>query len=231
MKCFHYTEIDSTQTEAFRLLSQGELPPFYVTTDYQSEGKGRRNRDWIFEKNASMAFSLCLEIPSHQLEALSLLVGYALWKTIGIEEFRLKWPNDLMKEEDKVGGILIQSRSQADRAEVVIGVGLNWRNLPSGAYKGIESFENVSQMPVLADFVANLERELSSLLQTKFSSHRENLESILWKRFESVRFEVNDSTESVEIIGLDERGRLRLKSGSKLILALDGEILWEEGSS
>jgi BirA family biotin operon repressor/biotin-[acetyl-CoA-carboxylase] ligase len=101
------------------------------TCELQSAGRGRRGRRWIAPFGTSVAMSLAWTFrdTARDLPALSLAVGVAVSRAltrIGAHAIRLKWPNDLWFENQKIGGVLIELRAEAGgAAHVVIGVGIN----------------------------------------------------------------------------------------------------------
>jgi BirA family biotin operon repressor/biotin-[acetyl-CoA-carboxylase] ligase len=99
--------------------------------EYQTAGRGRRGRAWLAPPGGSICLSLSWtfrEVPP-DLGALGLVVGVCSVRALtalGVPRPRLKWPNDVLVEDRKLGGILIELRAEAGGpACVVIGVGLN----------------------------------------------------------------------------------------------------------
>ncbi len=99
--------------------------------EYQTAGRGRRGRTWVAPPGGAICLSLSWtfrEVPA-DLGALSLVIGVCSLRALAalrVEGARLKWPNDLLVEDRKLGGILIELRAEsAGPACVVIGVGLN----------------------------------------------------------------------------------------------------------
>jgi BirA family biotin operon repressor/biotin-[acetyl-CoA-carboxylase] ligase len=132
--------LDSTSD---RLLAVDDLPSGRFDAclaEFQSAGRGRRGRRWV----APFASGLCLSIGWNYrdapaaLSALSLAAGVAVLRALGrlgIAGLALKWPNDVVRDDSKLGGILIDLRGEAaGPAYVVVGVGINVR-LPASARK------------------------------------------------------------------------------------------------
>jgi BirA family transcriptional regulator, biotin operon repressor / biotin---[acetyl-CoA-carboxylase] ligase len=102
-----------------------------VIAEYQSEGRGRGGNKWLSGLGAGLYLSLGWHFDHlpKTFSALSLATGVVLAKCI--EQvcgaiIQLKWPNDLVYDLSKLGGILIESRGQhAGMADVVIGIGIN----------------------------------------------------------------------------------------------------------
>jgi BirA family biotin operon repressor/biotin-[acetyl-CoA-carboxylase] ligase len=102
-----------------------------LLAEYQTAGRGRRGRTWLAPPGGSICLSLCWafrEMPQ-DLGALGLVIGVCAQRALresGLEDMRLKWPNDIVVEGNKLGGILIELRAEsAGPASVVIGIGLN----------------------------------------------------------------------------------------------------------
>jgi BirA family biotin operon repressor/biotin-[acetyl-CoA-carboxylase] ligase len=116
------------------LLERANPPPGSseaLLAEYQTAGRGRRGRSWVAPPGGSICLSLSWmfrEVP-RDLGALGLVVGVCALRAlsrVGVERVRLKWPNDLLVDDRKLGGILIELRAEsAGPACVVIGIGLN----------------------------------------------------------------------------------------------------------
>ncbi|MGA8708150.1 MAG: biotin--[acetyl-CoA-carboxylase] ligase [Steroidobacteraceae bacterium] len=124
----------STGSTNADLLSHGDLPPGrfdFMTAEYQSAGRGRRTRSWFAPPGGSICLSVAWSFASVPaiVGALSLAMGVCALRALrqcGIDGVALKWPNDLVARQAKLGGILAELRAEAaGPAFVVIGIGLN----------------------------------------------------------------------------------------------------------
>jgi BirA family transcriptional regulator, biotin operon repressor / biotin---[acetyl-CoA-carboxylase] ligase len=101
--------------------------------EIQRAGRGRRGRGWVAPFGSGICLSLGWQFTEAPptFSALSLAVGVAAVRALrlaGIEGVGLKWPNDLIWQQRKLGGILIEMRGEsAGPAHVVIGIGINVR--------------------------------------------------------------------------------------------------------
>jgi BirA family biotin operon repressor/biotin-[acetyl-CoA-carboxylase] ligase len=166
----HFHFIDSTQRALVSKVSAGEADAGDVyLAEYQSAGRGRGNRTFESQSGESILLSAALS-PSSQPDSrwgwVPLLVGVAacsaIIKSTGIL-VALKWPNDLMINEEKVGGII----AEKDDNKIVIGVGINCLqhqdNSPAlGATSlQIHSSELVNRNSLVASFLNDLEGTLT----------------------------------------------------------------------
>ncbi len=130
----HRKRVDSTQDVA-RNLAQSSLGNALVTADEQVAGRGRSGNPW-WQADTSLFMSLAFR-PVWAVETwgrIPLVVGIAVADTIdellGVN-VGLKWPNDILIEDNKVGGVLVEAKDGV----VVAGCGLNlsWTDPPAGA--------------------------------------------------------------------------------------------------
>lgn len=126
----HYPKLDSTNTKAWELISKNTPNGTVIITDNQLKGRGRQANKWISTHSKSLTFSTILypKAPPNQINLYSLLAGLAITDCL-IDyniQAKLKWPNDILINEKKVGGILCESKiSGGVIKSLVIGIGLN----------------------------------------------------------------------------------------------------------
>lgn len=127
---------DSTST---RLLAQsGQDLPRALLTECQWAGRGRRGRQWLAGYGEAILMSVRLRVarPPAQHPGLALAAGCAVAEALAplmTQAPRLKWPNDLLVGDAKLGGLLVES---AGAGSLVLGLGVNWR-LPAPAGRGL----------------------------------------------------------------------------------------------
>jgi biotin-[acetyl-CoA-carboxylase] ligase BirA-like protein len=129
-------EIDSSNDEARRLIEAGERGPLWVFAARQTKGRGRLGRQWISPAgnfHASLVFS---DFPEFRVAPqLGFVTGVAAIRALrgcaGEGAFQLKWPNDLLLEGEKLGGILLECVNAALGPVAIIGIGVNILAAPS----------------------------------------------------------------------------------------------------
>jgi len=126
-------ECKSTNTLLLERADLGAPAGTVIVADRQTAGRGSRGRGWIASPAASLTFSLLWRFPGgmERLSGLSLAVGLGVVRALEAlgatneAAATLKWPNDILHRQAKLGGILVELQSVSDGALAVIGIGLN----------------------------------------------------------------------------------------------------------
>ena len=125
-----FQELDSTNEEAKRQIIDGNKHDLLIISSRQTAGRGRLTRSW-FSPVGGLYFSLVLKplLGSQFAPLTSFLSGCAVAKGLqshGIDNIRLKWPNDILVMEDKVAGILNELVTvDPTNPRIIIGIGVN----------------------------------------------------------------------------------------------------------
>jgi BirA family biotin operon repressor/biotin-[acetyl-CoA-carboxylase] ligase len=125
-------EIDSSNAELLRSFRPGAETSRACLAEFQTTGRGRRGRVWQSPFASGICLSVAWRFPHSMsgLGGLGLALGIAAAETlaeIGISDVQLKWPNDLVIDHRKLGGILLEARGEAEGpCMVVAGIGLNF---------------------------------------------------------------------------------------------------------
>jgi BirA family transcriptional regulator, biotin operon repressor / biotin---[acetyl-CoA-carboxylase] ligase len=139
-----------------------------VITETQTKGRGRLGRHWVSPKYKGIYFSLVLrpKILPAQSPVLTLLAAVSICeavKEISGLDARIKWPNDILLHQKKLGGILTELNAEMDEVHfVVIGIGLNvnseGRALPEGAASLKEQKrESLNRVELLRELLRRIE--------------------------------------------------------------------------
>lgn len=131
----HTIEIQDTLTSTndylLNLVSVSALKNICCIAERQTAGKGRRGRRWFspFAQNIYMSLLWHFQKDLSALSGLSLVVALAITKglqQLGVNDLRLKWPNDISWNYRKLAGCLIEISGESnDSASTVIGMGIN----------------------------------------------------------------------------------------------------------
>jgi len=176
----------STQEIAKALAAQGVAEGTIVVAETQSKGRGRVGRQWS-SPQGGVYFSIILRPDMNPSEALRLplVAGVAVAKTIKRNtklDPRLKWPNDIMIDGKKIGGILTEMNAEMDRLDwVIIGIGLNvnmsQQSFPADVEGTATSLmeavgKSVPRVKLLQDILAEFETLYNELMKSGFETIR-----------------------------------------------------------
>ncbi len=235
-KVLFFQELDSTQDEAKRLLKEAPTG-LVVWADKQKFGRGRFSRRWYSPSGKGLYFSIILKEPlvrPFSLYSLATAIGIveALECEIGVR-FHLKWPNDLVLNNRKVGGILLERISNA----LIIGVGINVNihreEMPLEIRdKATSIFEETNLSPsrvqLLRIILENLEKTYEELFIKGFESIKYKWQERDITFLSKVVLKRGKEVISGIALGPAPDGSLILKTSSGTLLISSGEILmWE----
>ena len=236
-------EVPSTNTYLMQQAGKGAAHVTCVAAHVQSKGRGRRGRTWVSALGSSLTFSLLwrFNCGAAALSGLSLAVGVALIRaltSLGVNNAQLKWPNDVLVENKKLAGILIDLHGDMDGpSAAVIGVGVNL-HLPESVLKNIDqpatdlattnihaASSPIDQNVLLGVLLKNMADVLSDFEQRGFLGVRDE-----WLRYHAyqnkpVRLMLHDG-RNVEgtVSGVAEDGILLVETALGLQRFSAGEI-------
>ena len=227
-KTIYFEEIDSTNKylkDNYNLLDNFT----FVSTSYQSNGKGRNDRVWLSNKGDNLMFSLLIKNERYVSKGgfLSLIASYSVTRVL-MEKYHLKnvlikWPNDIYVNDKKICGILLEGNIPH---YIVIGVGLNVnQDLFKGNYRktptsiklelGYQIDINILKEAVYDALFEDITTEKDYI--SYFNDH-----NYLQDKKVKIRYDNNDITGV--IVGVDEKYNLILKGEEKEYLISSGEI-------
>ena len=211
------------------LLAEGK-PGVLLVAHEQTAGRGRRGKRWYSAPGAGVTFSLSAEI-TKPAAGLSILAGVAAaraLRALGVRQVALKWPNDLLVDGAKLGGILVETRGRL----AVFGFGINCRS--------DASLERRLKRPIAAldQFIAVegsrvIERVAASLLEALATLRASGLEPLMreWEQMDAhagqrLRVRLADGRVLSGLArGLDRDGGLRLETSQGFRAVYGGRIL------
>ena len=124
MKSIFFDEIDNTQDFA---INEFKKEPLLIINKVQTSGRGTNQNKWQ-NADQSLATSLVFnkKIVNFTKTLIPLLAGYSYVSLIKNQKLKLKWPNDIIFNDDKVGGVLVEESNDL----ICIGLGINyfWKN-------------------------------------------------------------------------------------------------------
>ena len=211
-------------------------------TEMQSQGRGRRGRSWEspFASNIYLSMAWKFERGIAAVEGLSLVVGLAVYRALLQLNFKvgLKWPNDLLYEGKKLGGILVEiSGDVSGDCFVVIGLGVNVRMPPTSAenidqpwidLKTIAKAERFEKIVNRSDLVATILIQLIPMLEkfgdSGFAPFKNEWESAHVYQGQRVNLNTGSQYISGTVLGVNENGALRLDVAGSEQVVVGGEV-------
>ena len=225
----HFKEIDSTNSylkNTYRLLDNFT----FVSADYQSKGKGREDRVWQSESGENLMFSFLIknEELMKQSSILSILTAVEIAKEIEmfyIKGVSIKWPNDVLINDKKVCGILLEGQLPE---YLVVGVGLNvnQKRFPNDLRRPATSmaleFKNEIDIEEMKDrLFKNIVNRFSSL---KTNDYLKYFREHNYLQNKKVRVLINNEPFIGEVVGIDDNFCLQILSRDMLLHIDSGEI-------
>ena len=187
----------------------------------QTQGKGQRGAVWSVEANKNLTFSVFLSSEKMTFSSPNMLnfcVSLALKKcleTFDIPTVSIKWPNDMLSGNKKIGGILIENVYRGAQLNgIIIGIGLNVNQ------EKFEDLPQASSMRLVSGRVFNLEEVLKQFLNSFDSFIAGNIdEASLFEHYQKALFSLNERREFrtdndsffAKVNGVDWNGQLELK--------------------
>jgi len=208
-KIYYHETIPSTMDIALQKGLEGAPEGTIVLAESQTKGRGRLGRGWVSPKYKGIYLSLILRprISPLQAPVLTLLASVSICEAIkeatGLEA-KIKWPNDILMHNKKLGGILTELSAETDQMHfMVIGIGLNV-NLDKGSLLEHatslkeEKQENINRVGLLQEILRQIEQNYNNFLKkgsgaviekwrnynvtlghrVKVAAHKEHLEGI-----------------------------------------------------
>lgn len=225
---YYFESLPSTMDKALQLALGGCADGTLVVAESQSKGRGRLGRHWISLKHKGIYFSLVLRpnILPQAASVLTMVIAVAVVEAIQkvtLAQALIKWPNDILLNGKKVGGILVEMSAEMDLVKfVVIGVGLNI-SVPSSQLpvqasslkeEGIEGLERIF---LFQEILRRIEAEYQDFLRGHISAIMEK-----WRKYSCIfhsQVKVVCQRESIEgeALDIDLDGGLLIRKDSGFI--------------
>ena len=229
----YYSRLASTNDEAWELIAENVPNGSLIITDNQFKGRGRFGNKWISAPSMGLTFSLIL-YDLKNLHKLPLIIGVSVCEALKEFNFKLKlkWPNDIILNDKKIGGILCELKKINNVKTIVVGIGMNINekadDFPDNLRKKAISLSMVSNITyqrerVLAKILNHFEKNLD-LLKEK------NLE--LFKKWESFCNHINKKVtfhkNNINVVGrflkISDRGSAIIEVNNKEIVFSSGIV-------
>lgn len=239
-----FESIGSTNT----YLAELETPPpgqvRVAIADEQTAGRGRQNKEWVSPPGSGLYQSLAYSVASARSDfsALTLALGVGVLDALRQftpAEIKLKWPNDLVADDCKLGGLLTETRIANGKLLVIAGIGINVRmdeatraaSRSGWAQQGIalEHLEgDLADRNELASAVTN---EITSVFvgyeESGFEAFADAWRSVDWLRGRTISIESPASRVTGSAAGVTDDGALLVETDNGVIPVSSGTVVLE----
>jgi BirA family biotin operon repressor/biotin-[acetyl-CoA-carboxylase] ligase len=235
------SSVDSTNDQARRAIQAGAaLPGMAFFTADQQKGKGQRGKTWEAAKDQSLALSILIKpdfltVQQQFLLSAIIALGTRAWLAtqVPLDQFQIKWPNDLYWNNQKIGGILIEnivtSGGEWNWAIAGIGINLNQEKFPDNLPNPISLFQVNGKKSDPVTAAKSLCASLSDFLQTALCNDQQKIleqyQQLLYGRGELCNFSRAGVSFQAIPLGITEQGELLLDRIEKPIQ--HGELEWK----
>ena len=227
-KIIYYNQTESTTNDLWKLYNENQNNQLFIITDNQTNGKGRQDKTWESQPSKSITCSFILQnIFKKKFSNLySILIPIAIIK--GIKKFlfidaKIKWPNDIIYNNKKIGGILIESKINNKNPVFNIGIGLNVNENQEDFSKELQNIAislkmivgySIQREPLLAEIFNELNKLTRNLDNERLID--------LWMKNcnhinKTVQFNKNDEKISGTFKGINNTGQALIEIHNQII--------------
>ena len=231
MRIIKLDAIDSTNTFLKGISSHGTLEDYtVVTAKAQTNGRGQMGTVWNSETSKNLTFSVYkthIDLPLEQQFYISMVVALALVKTLkifGVNKLQVKWPNDILSENKKICGVLIENViKQTQLSSSIMGVGLN---VNQTNFEGLPKASSLKQLTgnvfnldeILHQFLKDLEVYFNLLEAKAFERLKSEYEMVLFRKNKPSTFKnAEGNLFSGFIKGVSKSGNLVIELEDEII--------------
>ena len=234
-------EYTISSTNSVMMAQSTPLHNSLLTAECQLGGRGRRGRDWQspFARNLAFSYGHSTDKPMEELGGLSLVVGLAVAdavNTLSSTPCALKWPNDVIVDEAKLSGILVELKPSNSRVDLVIGVGVNV-DLEASDRSSVDREVtdlrtlgvNGSRTDLLISIVHSLQRFLAEFDRSGFLSFIEAFNQAHAYQGKTCAIHQGDNIITGQVEGVNVDGALVLKTENGIRSFHGGEVSLRSG--
>ena len=232
MKIIKVDAIDSTNTFLKEALRNKTLKtPTCVWAKEQTNGRGQRGASWASQSGKNLTFSVFYPVPMTMqnspfvINMLTTIALHRVLSTYKLVNLKIKWPNDILSANKKIGGVLIENSYQnAVLSDTVIGIGLNvnqqeFENLPKAS-----SIKNILRISLSLEVLLH---EILDVLSSCFNSYLATDFQVVKNQFETLLFR-NKKPSTFTAEGVDFTGIIQgITDCGKLCVLQEDNVLNE----
>jgi len=231
------SSIDSTNS-ALRRLPVEDQHGAVILAEHQSGGRGRRGRQWHspYARNVYLSIGWTLENSLSELGCLSLVVALATAKALsraGLKGHKVKWPNDLLLDGQKLCGCLVEVQGDSQGpCHAVLGVGVNVHMPVSALTEGIDQpwtdvnsqLSSCSRNKLAVLLLEELVTGLDLFARQGFAPFKDAWKQLDGLRGKFIEVDTGKGTLGGTAAGINETGALLLDTGNEVLTMYSGEV-------
>ena len=207
-----YETLPSTNQTLWQLIKEGAKPGTVVIASHQTAGRGQWGHQWYSPVGGLyLSYALAPNIPVADSFQLTMRSAWGIAKTLGDRNIpvQLKWLNDLLLDNRKLGGILTETKvKQGIITQAIVGVGINWTNSVPETGINLKSFldrhQTITSLEMLAAItLEGIARGMKEPIETLLPAYEQLLTSI----GHSVTIDGRNGV----IVGVSSTGYLRVR--------------------
>ncbi|WMI66044.1 biotin--[acetyl-CoA-carboxylase] ligase [Aestuariibaculum sp. YM273] len=235
MNIIKLSAIDSTNTYLKTLCAEMPVDDYTaVITENQTKGRGQMGSVWNSQSSKNLTFSVFKSLLGFEIQYpfyISMVASLAVVKTLegfDIPKLNVKWPNDILSENKKVCGILIENAiKQGQYASSIIGMGLNvnqtaFENLPKASSLKLVTGKTFDLEELAHRIIIQLQTYFELLKQSKLEVLKEEYESYLFRKNKPSTFKNDEGFMFSGIIkSVSDTGMLQVLLEDDLIKEFD----------
>lgn len=223
MKLIKLDAIDSTNEFLKGLSSNQILENFtVVTAETQTKGKGQMGAVWISEPGKNLIMSVLIKeftLDINQIFDVNIVVSTSVIQALeelNIPELAIKWPNDIMSYNQKIGGILIENSIKSDGTIFsIVGLGLNvnqinFENLPKASSLAIVCKSSFNKEKILFKIIEKLEQNVQNWKRNSDSFWKKYTDNLFKKGIPMPFSDAKQQNFMAIIQGVSPIGKLKI---------------------
>lgn len=234
-----FPEIDSTNSYLLRQAAPGIGRCRIALADHQTAGRGQRGNNWESPQNAGLYMSCAYTFPERPLQfsCLTLAIGVEVAEALTHlgATCKLKWPNDLILHNGKLGGILTETYSEKSNATtIVVGIGINvdlgeQRDSISSSIGRVSDLRQaIPELPereeIAKPIIESTVAALTNFTANGFSHFHERWSEFDWLADKAVQVATSNGTIDGVASGIDENGAFLLRRNDELERIISGTV-------
>ena len=232
-----FKTIDSTNNEAQRIIENRNIDsPIWIISESQKNGRGRSNNLWISKKGNFFGTLITpIEWDLNILPILSCVVALSVHESIlnfctNRENLKIKWPNDILFQDKKISGILIENQISKKEKFSIIGIGVNINSSPTDLnyqtiyLNGISANKKITSMDFFNVLKEKIHNNINRFDLSSLNYFIKEISLKSWKIEEEIYFIDMGITKKAIFKGLSKNYEIMLDISGEISILSSGEI-------